>query len=74
MTVREWLDWLFRDEPLRAFGADDIGLAILAPGQDLFSGWVILNEHKWVILAERRSRGWAVSVPGYPLVVWKTTS
>jgi hypothetical protein len=28
--------------------------AFLARGQNVFSGWVILSEHKWVISRERR--------------------
>ena len=39
---------------LRAFGADDIDSAFPCPRANVFFGWVILSEHKWVISRERR--------------------
>jgi hypothetical protein len=39
---------------LHAFGVDDVACAFLALRQIVFFAWVILNEHKWVILGERR--------------------
>jgi hypothetical protein len=45
---------LERELELHAFGVDDVACAFLALRQIVFFVWVILNEHKWVILGERR--------------------
>ena len=47
---------LERELELHAFGVDDVACAFLALRQIVFFVWVILNEHKWVILGE--CRGW----------------
>jgi hypothetical protein len=49
---------------------DDIA-ALLAHGQIVFLVWVTFGEHKWVILAERRSQGKApcLATPGFPQIV-----
>ena len=54
---------------LRAFGADDMALSFHATRHGLFSVWVTLIQHKWVISRERRRLATYCLVDGLAKVI-----